>query len=345
MAWIDRHWQGITPVSTLLYPFSLLFGAATAVRRAAYRAGILPSARPSVPVVVVGNITVGGTGKTPLVLWLAHFLRRRGRTPGIVSRGYGGKEGAPRRVLPDSDPVVVGDEAVLLARRSGAEVWVGADRAAAVRALLAAQPGCDVVVSDDGLQHYALERSIEIAVVDAERGFGNGWLLPAGPLREPLSRLADVDAVVLNQEAHVAAHPSGSGIPGGAARCTMRMEGHQFRSLRQPDRRVGPEFFRGKRVHAVAGTASPGRFFRYLQGMGLYFTPHAFPDHHPFAAPDIAFGESDAVVMTEKDGVKCRRFADETHWELVVDAAPDPALGELVMRKLESLNATADKRR
>jgi tetraacyldisaccharide 4'-kinase len=340
MARIERHWQSVTPVSALLYPASLVFGAVTAARRAAYRAGILASSSLPVPVIVVGNISVGGTGKTPLVLWLAHFLRRRGRTPGIVSRGYGGKEGAPRRVLPDSDPVVVGDEAVLLARRSGGEVWVGADRAAAARALLAAQPRCDVVVSDDGLQHYALKRSIEIAVVDAERGFGNGWLLPAGPLREPLSRLAGVDAVVLNQEAHVAAHPSGSGIPAGPERCAMRMEGHQFRSLRQPERRVGPEFFRGKRVHAVAGTASPGRFFRYLQGMGLYFTPHEFSDHHPFAARDIAFGESDAVVMTEKDGVKCRRFADETHWELAVDAVPDPALGELIMRKLRIAQKT-----
>ena len=134
MAWIDRHWQSVTPVSAVLYPASLVFGAVTAVRRAAYRAGIFPSARLPVPVIVVGNITLGGTGKTPLVLWLAHYLRRRGRTPGIVSRGYGGKEGAPRRVLSDSDPVVVGDEAVLLARRSGAEVWVGADRAAAARA-------------------------------------------------------------------------------------------------------------------------------------------------------------------------------------------------------------------
>jgi tetraacyldisaccharide 4'-kinase len=335
MAWIERHWQSVTPVSALLYPASLVFGAVTAARRAAYRAGVLPASRASVPVVVVGNISVGGTGKTPLVLWLVKYLRGRGRTPGIVSRGYGGHEGAPRRVLADSDPLVVGDEAVLLARRSGAEVWVGADRAAAVRGLLATQPACDVVVSDDGLQHYALERDIEIGVVDAERGFGNGWLLPAGPLREPLSRLAGVDAVVLNQEAHVAVHPSAGRIPGGALRCGMRIEGHQFRNLRQPDRRAGPEFFSGKRVHAVAGTASPGRFFRYLKGMGLYFTPHEFPDHHPFAAADVTFSESDAVVMTEKDGVKCRRFADESHWELAVDAVPEPALGDLVMRKLQ----------
>ena len=345
MAWIEHHWQSVTPVSALLYPASLVFGAVTAVRRAAYRAGVLPASSLPVPVIVVGNITVGGTGKTPLVLWLVEFLRRRGRTPGIVSRGYGGKEGAPRRVLADSDPLVVGDEAVLLARRSRAEVWVGADRAAAARALLAAQPGCDVIVSDDGLQHYALERAVEIGVVDAERGLGNGWLLPAGPLREPAARLADVDAVVMNQEAHVAVHPSASRIPASAPRCAMRMEGHQFRNLRKPERRVGPEFFAGKQVHAVAGTANPGRFFRTLKGMGLYFAPHAFPDHHPFAADDVAFAGSDAVVMTEKDGVKCRRFADESLWELAVDAVPDSALGDLVMRKLEKPHSAADKRK
>jgi tetraacyldisaccharide 4'-kinase len=285
-------------------------------------------------VIVVGNITVGGTGKTPLVLWLAQFLRGRGRTPGIVSRGYGGNEGAPRRVLADSDPLVAGDEAVLIARRSGTEVWVGADRAATARALLGAQPACDVIISDDGLQHYALERDAEIGVVEAERGFGNGWLLPAGPLREPPSRLGHVDAVVLNQEAHVTPHASVGRMPGAAPRCAMRLEGHRFRNLREPERRAGPEFFKGKRVHAIAGTANPQRFFRYLQGMGLYFTPHAFPDHHPFSPSDVAFGEADAVVMTEKDGVKCRRFADGTHWELAVDAVPDPALGDLIMRKL-----------
>jgi len=334
MAWIEQHWERVTPVSALLYPLSLIFGAVTAARRAAYRAGIFPSARLPVPVIVVGNIAVGGTGKTPLVLWLAQFLRGRGRTPGIVSRGYGGNEGAPRRVVPDSDPIVCGDEPVLLARRSGAEVWVGADRAAAARALLAAQPGCDVVVSDDGLQHYALARDIEISVVDAERGFGNGWLLPAGPLREPPSRLADVDAVVLNEDGRGVFHPSSGRIPSGALRCSMRMEGREFRNLRQPAHRVGPEYFRGKRVHAVAGTARPERFFRHLQGMGLDFTPHSFPDHHPFTASDVAFTPPEAVVMTEKDGVKCRRFADTFQWELAVDAVPDPALGELVLRKL-----------
>lgn len=336
MAWIEPHWQSFTPVSAVLCPFSLIFGAAASARRGAYRAGLLRSARLPVPVVVVGNITAGGSGKTPLVLWLADYLRGRGRLPGIVSRGYGGRARAPQRVLPDSDPDECGDEAVLLARRSGAAVWIGADRAATARALLAAQPACDVLVSDDGLQHYALARDIEIAVVDARRGFGNGWLLPAGPLRETPPRLATVDAVVLNRDGDSVDHPSLARIPAGATRCSMRLEGRRFHNLLDPGRRVGPEHFRGKRVHAVAGIGVPRRFFQHLQGLGLEFTAHSFADHHPFSASDVEYSGAEAVLMTQKDGVKCRRFANELHWELAVDAVPDPALGELVLRKLES---------
>jgi tetraacyldisaccharide 4'-kinase len=345
MAWIERHWQSFTPISAILCPLSLAFGAAAAARRAGYRAGILSSARLPVPVIVVGNITVGGTGKTPLVLWLARYLAGRGYTPGIVSRGYGGAADAPRRVRPDSDPFVMGDEAVLLARRSGAETWVGVDRAAAGRALLAAQPGCDVLLSDDGLQHLALARDVEIGMVDGARGLGNGWLLPAGPLREPVSRLAAVDAVVVSAAGRGASHASVDRMPGGALRCSMRLELLEFRSLRQPARRVDPGHFRGKRVHAVAGIANPERFFRDLRAMGLEFTAHSFPDHHPYTARDLAYAGAEVVVMTEKDGVKCRRFADETHWELAVEAVPDPALGGLVLRMLKALDATADKRR
>lgn len=344
MAWIERHWQAFTPVSAMLAPLSLVFRAAVAARRSAYRAGYFASSRLPVPVIIVGNITVGGTGKTPLVIWLAQYLRSRGRTPGIVSRGYGGDRGAPRRVQPDSDPLVMGDEAVLLARRGGAETWVGADRAAAARALLAAQPGCDVLVSDDGLQHLALARDIEIGMVDVRSGFGNGWMLPAGPLREPVSRLAGADVVVLSEAGRGAPHESCGLIPDLVPHYGMRLETREFRNLRQPARGAGPEHFRGQRVHALAGIADPDRFFRHLRSMGLDFVPHPFPDHHPFTASDIDFADADAVVMTEKDGVKCRRFADESHWELAVDAVPDPALGELVMRRLENLNATADKR-
>ncbi|MBI3041848.1 MAG: tetraacyldisaccharide 4'-kinase [Betaproteobacteria bacterium] len=323
MAWIERHWQSVTPVSALLYPASLLYRAAAAARRAALSPVRLP-----VPVVVAGNITVGGTGKTPLTLWLAQFLAARGFTPGIVSRGYGGRSRAPRRVLPESDPAACGDEAVLLARRSGCEVWIGADRVAAARALLAAQPACDVVLSDDGLQHYRLARDLEICLVDAARGLGNGWLLPAGPLREPPSRLAEVDAVLVN------GGPAAAIATGRAPRFAMRLEGREFRNVLNPEHRAGPEHFHGRRVHAVAGIGHPRRFFRHLQELGLDFTAHPFPDHHPFTASDVAFAPSEAVLMTEKDAVKCRLFATEMHWELVVDAAPDPGLGELVLERL-----------
>ena len=337
MAWIERHWERVTPVSAALSPLSLLFGAAAAARRAAYRNGLFPAVRLSVPVVVAGNITVGGTGKTPFALWLAAGLRARGYRPGIVSRGYGSRSGEPQRVLPDSDPRACGDEAVLVARRSNCDVWTGADRVAAGRSLLAAaQPACDVLISDDGLQHYALARDVEICVVDAARGFGNGWLLPAGPLRELPSRIATVDAVVLNTGHETAGHPSLERIPVEAPRFTMRLEGATFRNVLNPGRRVAAEHFRGKRVHAVAGIGHPGRFFAHLHALGVECTSHPFPDHHPFVMADLEFPAADAVLMTEKDAVKCRRFARESYWELAVDAVLDDALLEQVLRKLRS---------
>ena len=326
MHWIERHWERITPVSALLYPASLLYRAAASFLRATGTSARLP-----VPVVVVGNLTVGGTGKTPLTLWLAESLRARGLTPGIVSRGYGGRADTPRRVFPDSDPLTCGDEPILLARRSGCEVWIGADRVAAARALLAAGSACDVVLSDDGLQHYALERDVEICVIDGEHGLGNGWLLPAGPLREPAARLASVDALVINGGG---GHSSLEHLPGNAARFAMALEGREFRNLLNPGQVAGAESFRGKHIHAIAGIGNPQRFFRHLQAMGLDFTAHAFPDHYPFTASDLDYAGAEGVLMTEKDAVKCKSFANEIHWELPVDAAPDPALGELVLRKL-----------
>ena len=330
MHWIESHWERITPISALLYPLSLMYGAAAGIRHAASAPVRLP-----VPVIVVGNITVGGTGKTPLVLWLTEFLKSRGYTPGIVSRGYGGRERMPRQVLPESDPLACGDEAVLLARRSGCEVWVGADRVAAGKALIASQSTCNVVLSDDGLQHYRLARDVEICVVDAARGFGNGWLLPAGPLRESLARLAGVDAVIVNGDGS-APHPSIGGLPGNATRFAMTLEGREFRNLLNPGQAAGAERFRGKRIHAVAGIGNPQRFFSHLRALGLDFTAHPLPDHHPIAAADVAFAGAEAVLMTEKDAVKCRGFASETQWELAVDAVPDPALGEFMLRKLGS---------
>jgi tetraacyldisaccharide 4'-kinase len=335
---IERHWESITLVSLLLYPVSLLFRAAVAARRAAYRAGVLETVRLPVPVVIVGNVAIGGTGKTPLVLWLAAFLRERGRRPGIVSRGYGGTAAGPAPVPPDGDPRRYGDEPVLLAQRAGCPVWIGADRAAAGQALLAAHPDCDVIVSDDGLQHYRLARDVEIVVSPADSR--NTWMLPAGPLREPPGRSADADAIVVHGY-----RPAASASPGSPPVFTMTVAGSTFRNLLNPAASAEADRFRHRNVHALAGIGHPQRFFRHLQGLGLDFTAHPFPDHHPFAASDLEFAGADAVLMTEKDAVKCVAYADEHHWALRVDAQVDPALGELVLSKLDSRLTTHDSRR
>jgi tetraacyldisaccharide 4'-kinase len=331
MRWLERHWYRITPLSFLLVPVSLVFLTVVALRRALYRMGLLRVIRIPVPVIVVGNITAGGTGKTPLVAWLEVFLRAHGMRPGVVSRGYGGRHRSPAAVPAGGEAVAFGDEAVLLARTCGGPVWVGHDRAATARALLAAAPDCDVIVSDDGLQHYRLGRDIEIAVVDGRRGAGNGLMLPAGPLREPGSRLASMDAIVVNvsESATVALKTA------KPAAYAMRVSGNEFYNLLNPERKVGPEHFRGRAVHALAGIGHPDRFFQQLRRLGIDFTAHVFPDHHAYVANDISFADAECILMTEKDAVKCERFAHERHWVLPVRAELDAAFGELMLAKLQ----------
>jgi len=328
--WLEQHWYRLSPLHLALWPLAVIFGLLGALRRRFYRAGLLRVARLPVPVIVVGNISVGGTGKTPLVIWLAEQLRAEGYTPGIISRGYGGTAPEPRPALADSDPAVTGDEAVLLARRCVCPVWIGADRAAAARALLRARPACDVLISDDGLQHYALGRDIEIAVIDGERGFGNGMLLPAGPLREPPRRLDLVDAVVING---TPLFPRES-LPHAVPAFDMRLTGRMFYDVLNPAQRAGPERFAHHAVHAVAAIGNPQRFFNHLRELGLSFTAHTFADHHTFAPSDLAFAGDDAVIMTEKDAVKCERFCSENLWALQIDAVAEPGLEALVLRKL-----------
>jgi tetraacyldisaccharide 4'-kinase len=320
----ERHWYRFSWLSALLAPFSLVFGAAAGARRLVYRAGWRRAARLPVPVVVVGNLVAGGTGKTPLVLWLAAALGARGFRPVIVSRGYRGANERSREVAPGGEPARFGDEPVLLAERSGVPVWIGRDRAAAARAALAAHPGRDVVICDDGLQHYPLARDFEIAVED-ERGFGNGLLLPAGPLRESPSR--QVDATVVN------------GAAARAGTFAMRLEPAGFRGVRDARLAVGADELRGRRLHAVAGIGNPARFFATLESLGLAFTPHAFPDHHPFAPGDLAFPDCDAVLMTEKDAVKCRSFPRDDLYALRVEARVDEHLADLVARRLHGPEA------
>ena len=291
---------------------------------------MLPVASVPVPVIVVGNLNLGGSGKTPLVLWIVEYLRANGWRPAIVSRGHGGRiaaqGGAPTEVNEASGAAQVGDEPLLLARRARCPVWVGADRAAACRALLVQHPECDVLVLDDGLQHYALARDLEIAVVDA-RGFGNGRLFPAGPLREPVSRLASVDAVVRN----------GATAPALQAAYAMRVEGGEFVNLATGAKATTPEALGSRRVHAVAGIGDPSRFFAHLEALGLEVVPHAFADHHPYVASDLAFGDRLPVVMTEKDAVKCNAFAEPHCWMLPVRAELDPAFGPMLEEKLRAI--------
>ena len=303
---LDYYWYTRSSWLVLLTPLSLLFRLIVSLRRLAYRLGIRRSTRVSLPVIIVGNITVGGTGKTPLVAWLARYLRGKGYKPGIISRGYGGQASSwPQQVRPDSDPAVVGDEAVLLATKTGCPMAVAPDRVAAANALIN-HSDCDVIISDDGLQHYALQRDIEIAVIDGVRRFGSGFLLPAGPLREPAGRLQEVDLVVVNGLGKGEEHP-------------MRMLPGDVRNLLNPGKVCVIDEFRSQTVHAVAGIGNPERFFRSLQDAGLQVESHSFPDHYRYRPGDIRFGDGRPVFMTEKDAVKCRHFAAENDWYVPVE--------------------------
>lgn len=333
-----------------LLPLSWLYRAIVGARRFFYRVGWLETRRLPVPVVVIGNLTVGGTGKTPLTIHLAGRLRALGRNPGILTRGYGGQSPTwPLMARPDSDPRLVGDEAVLLARRSGCPVAVGPDRFAA-GTLLLREAGCDLLLTDDGLQHQALARDLEIAVVDGERGLGNGRCLPAGPLREPPSRLAGVDLVVLNGGdggagsgilmrhrpdagvgilmRHRPDTAGGSGMryrPGAGAGIRMHLRPGAAVNLADPARQRPLAEFRGAPILAIAGIGHPERFFRLLVAQGLTPATRVYPDHHPFAASEVATWVDGPVLMTEKDAVKCAPFAGPDHWYLPVEAALDPA--------------------
>jgi tetraacyldisaccharide 4'-kinase len=316
-----RFWYRRGAIAWLLWPVSLLFGLAVLLRRIFFKLRILGSKHPGIPVIVVGNITVGGSGKTPLVLWTAEFLKAKGWSPAIVSRGYGGSSETPRAATIASEAAEVGDEPILLSRRSGCPVWVGAERLAVIAAMRAANPDVNVVILDDGLQHYRLRRDLEIAVVDA-RGLGNGFLLPAGPLREPAWRLRTVDAVVAN----------------GLSRkedFAMVLVGDTLHRMTDSRERRPLKAFAGQKVHAVAGIGDPKRFFLQLGAAGIKVQPHPFADHHAFTPHDLEFGDELPVLMTEKDAVKLRSAARPNWWVLPVTARPDAAFGDWLLRKTD----------
>lgn len=322
---LERCWYRAEPPPAILRPLSCAFGvvAAARARRQRARAAPLP-----VPVVVVGNISVGGTGKTPFVIWLVERLRHWGWRPGIVSRGYGGRAPEyPWPVTAGSEAAHCGDEPLLLARRLGVPLMVDPDRRRAAQALLREQ-GVDIVVADDGLQHYRLARDFEICVVDGRRGLGNGWLLPGGPLREPPSRLDAVDLVVVNGE--------GWSAPTSTPALSMRLAlGDAWPLAGGP---AMPLFrWYGKTVHAVAGIGNPSRFFDALTAEGVEVIAHPFPDHHRFRASDLDFDDDLPVLMTEKDAVKCLSFAPATCWAVPASARIEPEAAEAVRKSLDAL--------
>ena len=338
-AWLTREWQRTSPWQILLRPLSWMYRLLIAIRRVAFRIGLLKSHAAGVPVIIIGNVTVGGTGKTPLVLALVEALTKRGIHCGIVTRGYQrGQNPFNANVIhviaANRQSADVSDEATLLARRSGVPVYAGVDRIDAARTLLRKHPELDVIIADDGLQHYALRRDIEICVVDGARGLGNGELLPAGPLREPASRMDTVSAVVFNGKRDEA-------IDWRVTTPTfeMTLANELFINMKTDqciDVSVALAAFLNTRVHALAGTGHPQRFFSHLTRLG--FAPvvaQSFPDHHPYRAADMPGLDADIILMTEKDAVKCGSFADERMWFMRIDAVLPTELVDFVVNKLK----------
>jgi tetraacyldisaccharide 4'-kinase len=330
-SWLDKFWYGSVPPPWWMRLLSAVYGAMSGIRRSAYSWRLARSTRLACPVVVVGNLTVGGTGKTPLVCWLAGQLIELGFKPGVVSRGYGGSSRAPRLVQASDNSDKVGDEAILLARRSRVPVATGRNRPAAAQLLINA--GCDVIVSDDGLQHYALQRDCEIIVIDGVRRFGNGRLLPAGPLRETPARIRRADAVVIN---------GGDAEGDGAMR--MRLLATNAVAMKYGTAKPLREFS-GQPVHAIAAIGNPQRFFTMLRAVGISVLEHPLPDHAKLGIDDISFPDDLAVLMTEKDAVKCRDIAGPHHWYVPVNvafAAGDAErLRSIVARTVETRAARA----
>jgi tetraacyldisaccharide 4'-kinase len=327
---LTRAWLKRGPLARALWPASLLFRALSALRRTGYRLGWLRAERLPVLVIVVGNIFIGGTGKTPLTIWLAQQLRAAGLRPGVISRGHGGAGAAPQEVLADASARVVGDEPLLIAARAHCPVVVGRRRAAAGRHLLALHPEVDVLITDDGLQHYALARDVEIVLFDG-RGVGNGWTLPAGPLREAPARRRDftvVNVPVLD--------PALAAAVGGAP-WRMQLAGTHAERLTDAGERVALADFAGRRILAAAGIGNPGRFFALLRANGLAFTELALPDHHDFLDDPFRTVEADVILVTEKDAVKCRQLEninnDPRLWVVPVSAQIDAALATQIVEK------------
>lgn len=318
---LESIWYGKSGWVLALRPFAWIYTIIIFIRRWLYRLGIFKTHTLRIPVIVVGNISVGGTGKTPLVIWLANYLKAAGYKPGIISRGYFGQARRwPQQVRPDADPIIVGDEALVISRRTGCPMAVGPDRVASANALLH-YAKVDVIISDDGLQHYALDRQIEIAVIDGVRRFGNGYCLPAGPLRESPSRLHEVDFLVTNGTAMQQEFP-------------MRYASMDAINLQTAAHRPLDEF-KSESAVAIAAIGNPDRFFNFMRSYGIRMTTRAFADHHFFESTDLAFTDNQTVLMTEKDAVKCERFSKPSWWYVPIEAQMPDEFGMRLLTLLE----------
>jgi tetraacyldisaccharide 4'-kinase len=327
--WFQKQWAAFTFWHIILMPLSWLFGFIVFLRKYLFQHGWLKSYRLNVPVIVVGNINVGGTGKTPLVIWLAEQMKLAGYKPGIISRGYGGSARHVAEVLPDSNTIEAGDEAVLIAARTNCPVFVSADRVLAGQHLLKTYPECNVIISDDGLQHYRMQRDVEIVVYDSVKGFGNGALLPAGPLRESKARLQTVDAVISNGA-------DNRGSVNNFNPIEMQLVAEDFYNLLDVQKKSSAQALSQQAILAIAGIGNPQRFFDQLGAMGLQFESRAYADHYMFQAKDFQHINADVVLMTEKDAVKCRAFAQPNFWVMPVSAVVKDGLMPVVLNKLNS---------
>lgn len=324
--YLPKFWYRRELISYLLLPFSFVYRAFISLYRLSYKR--LSAARFPVPIIVVGNITVGGTGKTPMVIGLVELLKKQGYNPGVISRGYGRKGGSGSVIVTaKSKADEVGDEALLIARRAACPVIVDNDRIVAAKKLLEVYK-CNVIVSDDGLQHYKLPRYIEIALIDAEFEFGNKFCLPAGPLREPISRLNSVDFIVRNFNTSLPLL-----VPPGEYSMVLELTG--FRNIKDPATVKAADAFKGQAIHAVAGIGMPEKFFKTLRHLNLDIIEHPFPDHHIFSSSDLSF-ENKTVIMTEKDGVKCEALAQENFWYVEVNAKLESRFVEELLDRLKN---------
>jgi tetraacyldisaccharide 4'-kinase len=328
---MPEFWKNKNPIAYSLWPLSWIYRFIFLIRKCLYDSGFKKKIRFPVPVIVVGNLTVGGTGKTSLIIYLANLLRKNGFNPGIVSRGYHGvARNYPILVTPNSQAQIVGDEPLLIAQKTDCPVVIDPKRTRAARYLLQ-KTSCDLILSDDGLQHFALERDLEIVVIDGQRLFGNGFYIPAGPLREPITRLKSADFVLIQNN-------SSNNLPALLNKIpyfNFQLKIQSFYQLIDPNNRKDSAYFQGKNLYAVTGIGNPQRYFQSLQAMGLICITHAFVDHYLFKAKDFEkFDKNSFILMTEKDAVKCVALNDERLWVTQTQTICDPKFFEQLINKI-----------